>query len=148
MPFIVTWGSRLTPSKTAHVAQFTDLMPTFADLAGVQAPANDGISFAPILLGKPQKQQEHDFLYWEYPSAKGWLAVRMGSWKGLVKRVVKGNGKMELYNLEEDPREDNDVAAAHPDIVQQMWEIIQANHEPSPLPVEKFQMNLPEPQLP
>ena len=148
MPFIVTWGSRLTPSKTAHVAQFTDLMPTFADLAGVQAPANDGISFAPILLGKPQKQQEHEFLYWEYPSAKGWLAVRMGPWKGLVKRVVKGNGKMELYNLETDPREDQDVAAAHPDIVQQMWEIIQANHEPSPLPVEKFQMNLPEPQLP
>ena len=96
----------------------------------------------------PEKQQEHEFLYWEYPSAKGWLAVRVGPWKGLVKRVIKGNGKMELYNLEDDPREDKDVAAEHPDIVKRMWEIIEANHEPSPLPVEKFQMNLHQPELP
>ena len=98
MPFIVALGDRLkgkAPKDTgfartdgrvsSYVGQFVDLMPTFAELAGVDAPQNDGISFVPTLLGK--KQKEHEYLYWEFPGGKGWLAVRYGSWKGIVKNV-------------------------------------------------------------
>lgn len=140
MPFIVAMGDRLkgkAPEDTGfahttgrvshHVGQFTDLMPTFAELAGVEAPENDGISFVPTLLGK--KQPEHEFLYWEFPGAKGWLAVRKGPWKGLVKQVKKGSTDMELYNLETDPREGKNVAAEHPEIVKEFWEHIKNSHE-------------------
>jgi len=102
-------------------------MPTFAELAGVEAPENDGISFVPTLLGK--KQPEHEFLYWEFPGAKGWVAVREGEWKGLVKQVKKGSTDMELYNLETDPRESKNVAAEHPEIVAKFWEHIKNSHE-------------------
>ena len=42
MPFIVAWGDRLTPARTDYIGPFTDLMPTFAELAGVDAPERNG----------------------------------------------------------------------------------------------------------
>lgn len=142
MPFIVSWGDRLKPSVSSHVAYFADLMPTFADLAGVQAPDNDGITFAPILDGQPEKQREHEYLYWEYPSAKGWVAVRMGQWKGLLRKAASGNNEMELYDIISDPRESTDVSAEHPDIIATMWEIVRDNHEKSVLDVPKFNLDI------
>jgi arylsulfatase len=42
-----------------------------------------------------------------------------------------GSGPTELYNLEEDPSESNNVAEAHPDVVQQMEAIMEREHTPS-----------------
>ncbi len=127
-------------------AGFADLMPTFAELAGVEAPENDGISFAPILCGKPKKQQEHPYLYWEFPGAKGWVAVRMGEWKGLLQKAGKGNNVMELYNLAEDPRESKDLAAEHPDIVAAMWDAVRESHEKCAIDNPKFNLIIKYPE--
>ncbi len=142
MPYVVAWGDRLKPAETDHVACFADMMPTFAELAGVEAPENDGISFLPTLLGKPKKQREHEALYWEFPGGKGWVAVRIGPWKGLVQKVRKGNTQMELYNLVDDPQETTDLAAEHPEIVAQMWEVVKSSHEENTTGVEKFKMDI------
>lgn len=147
MPFIVSWGDRIKASTTGHVAYFADLMPTFAELAGVQAPENDGISFLPILNGKPSRQAEHDYLYWEYPQSNGWIAIRIGEWKGLLKKVNKGNNEMELYNLKNDPRETTDLAADHPEIVKRMWEIVRENHEDSVIDIPKYKLEINFPSL-
>ena len=146
MPFVVAWGDRLKPTQTGHIAGFADLMPTFAELAGVEAPENDGISFAPILCGKPKKQQEHPYLYWEFPGAKGWVAVRMGEWKGLLQKAGKGNNVMELYNLAEDPRESKDLAAEHPDIVAAMWDAVRESHEKCAIDNPKFNLKIKYPE--
>ena len=146
MPFVAAWGDRLKPTKTNHMAYFADLMPTFAELAGVEAPENDGISFAPILNGKPKKQQEHPYLYWEFPGGKGWVAVRIGQWKGLLQRANKGNDKMELYNIVDDPRETENLAAEHPDIIAAMWDAVKESHEKCVIDNPKFdtKINIPE----
>ena len=47
-----------------HVSAFWDLLATYTDLAGIQAPKNDGISFAASLRGK--KQKVHKYLYWSF----------------------------------------------------------------------------------
>lgn len=145
MPFVMAWGDNLKARKSGHIACFDDLMPTFADLAGVEAPDNDGISFAPVLAGKDTEQPEHEALYWEFPGGKGWVAVRMGDWKGLVQKVKKGNTAMELYNIADDPQETTDLSAEHPDIVARMWEVVRQSHEPANPEVEKFQLDI---QLP
>ncbi len=48
---------------------FPDMLPTFAELAGVSAPGDiDGLSFVPTLLGAEaagREQAKHDFLNWE-----------------------------------------------------------------------------------
>ena len=140
MPFIVSCGSRLKPGTSGYIGQFPDLMPTFAELAGTECPPTDGISFVPTLLGK--KQPAHEYLYWEFPGGKGWLAVRLGDWKGLVRNVKKGEAEMQLYNLKDDPRESTDLAAGHPDIVERMWEIIAESHRPVPSGNPNFEMDI------
>jgi len=119
-------------------------MPTFCELIGVKdyetKYANpkkvinyfDGISFAPTLLGK-KGQKEHGFLYWEFNETDQ-IGVRMGNWKLVVKK-----GEPFLYNLATDIHEDNNIAAEHPDILNQMIFIIHTQHIPNP----HFQVTLP-----
>jgi arylsulfatase len=62
----------------------------------------------------------------------------MGDWKGIRKDIFKGNMKIELYNLKEDPAEEHNVAAQHPDIVLKIEEIMKREHTPAEL--ERFKI--------
>lgn len=134
MPFIASWPKKMKKGGIVsdHMGIFADVMPTLAEIVGVDAPVNDGVSLYPLLSGKPQKQGEHEFLYWEFPASKGLVAVRMGHWKGIVRDIKKGNSKMELYDISVPSKtvenRDNDVADQHPEIVAQMWEIVKSSH--------------------
>ena len=82
VPMIASWPKKIKAgSKSDLICAFWDIMPTFCEIAKVECPTTDGISFLPELLGK--KQNKHDFLYWEFPDSGGQKAVRMGKWKGL-----------------------------------------------------------------
>ena len=121
VPMIARWPGKIRPgSVTDHVSAFWDVLPTITDLLGSDNPPDvDGLSFLPTLLGKNEKQKNHDYLYWEY---KGKQAVRMGDWKA----YNPGPGKrMELYNLSEDIGEQADVASENPEIVAKIAEILQ-----------------------
>ena len=129
-----------------HQLAFYDVMPTFCELIGdkrfpkkylnseVEGDCFDGISFAPTLLGDDERQQKHDFLYWEFHETDQ-IGVRMGDWKLVVKRGVP-----HLYDLATDLHEDHDVAAEHPDVVRAMKEIIRREHRPNDL----FPVTLPD----
>ena len=144
MPFVVAWGDRLEPTKTSHVAQFPDIMPTFAELAGVEAPENDGISFLPTLTGG--EQAEHEYLYWEFPGKGGWIGVRWGKWKGICRKVSKGNNAFELFDLEADPQELNNVAADHPDVIEKFWQFVRESHNPTPNGEPQFNISITWPE--
>ena len=143
MPFIVAWGDRIErPHVNGHVGYFPDVMPTLCDIAGVETPPTDGISLWPTIRGKERRQQEHNYLYWEFPGGKGWVAVRWGDWKGLLRKVKEGNTQLELYDVRHDLLEEHDVAADHPDVVARMWEFIRASHTEPENPL--FKMEIPE----
>ena len=78
--------------------------------------------------------------YWEFPGSKGWVAVRWGEWKGLLRRVKEGNDRFELFNLSDDPREEHDLAAQHPEIIDRMWQFVSASHTEPANP--KFRMEV------
>jgi len=43
-------------------------------------------------------QEQHDYLYWEFPGRGGQQAVRMDNWKGLRKNIIsEGNLEIELF---------------------------------------------------
>lgn len=140
VPMIVSWPEKIRKgSVTEHISAFYDFMPTFCDIASVSQPANtDGISFLPLLENKGA-QKEHEYLYWEFPAYGGQQAVRTGEWKGIRKDIKKnGNLKLELYNLNEDLKEENNVAGENPQVVQK---IIQIMNESRTVPkVERFKM--------
>ena len=81
----------------------------------------------PEILDKKQ-QQHHDYLYWEYPEYGGQLAVRMGTWKGIVLDIMKGNMQWQLFELSKDIQEQHDVANEHPDIVKKVEAIMIKEH--------------------
>lgn len=129
VPHIVRWKGRIEPgSVTDHPSYQPDFLPTALDLAGLSdlIPGDiDGISYAPTVLGHPDRQQKHDYMYWERPAGTGSQAVRIGDWKGIrFGREDGGVTPIELYNLAEDLGEQNDVADQHPQIVARIEQIM------------------------
>lgn len=139
MPFIVTYGKKIKPGVSDHMGYFPDVMPTLCELTGAECPETDGKSFLPTLFNK--KQPQHEYLYWEYPGSRGWIAVREGKWKGLLRKVRDNNNKFELFDLEADPRETTNLADKYPEIVERMWQRVAESHEPNPNPL--FNMEIP-----
>lgn len=131
-PFIVKWPGKVKAgSESNFIGAFWDLMPTFVEIAGAPAPKyTDGVSFLPTLLGKG-KQAQHTYLYWEFHESGGRQALRMGNWKGVKYNVKDSNAQLELYDLSKDPKEQHDIAAAHPAVVKQMKDYIKAAHTES-----------------
>jgi len=135
VPFIAKWPGKIEAGIVSdHLSYFPDMMPTFTELAGVKAPSGiDGISMVPTLLGR-DGQRNHDHLYWEFHSQGGKQAVRKGQWKAVRLNVIENrNSPVELYNLDEDIREKNNVANQYPDISKEMELIMQNEHIPSEL---------------
>ncbi len=128
VPLIVLWEGKITAGRVSeHICASWDIMPTVCELAGLESPKSDGISFVPELMGKRQKK--HEYLYWEYPEGGGSKAIRMGKWKGLILNIKKeGEGKMMLFDLEKDPREQYDIASQHPDIIKKMRKKMKEAH--------------------
>jgi len=134
-PLLVRWpGTVKAASTTDHISAHWDLFPTFCELAGTEIPQNlDGISFLPTLLGRKQRQHEH--LYWEFFEGGGKRAVRIGKWKAVQNQVNrKGrDAPIEIYDLESDRAEINNLAAQNPELITRVRKIFKTAHTPSPL---------------
>ena len=131
VPMIVKWPGKIKPgSITDHVSYFGDLMATVAELTGAPLPAGlDSISFLPTLLGK-RGQRNHDYLYWEFYEQGGKQAVRSANWKAV--RIPMFSGNVELYNLDNDLGESEDLAQDHPGVVQRLKQLMDSAHQPNP----------------
>ncbi|WP_305982957.1 arylsulfatase [Roseivirga thermotolerans] len=129
VPLIASWPGHIpSESISQHIGAFYDLLPTVSELAGAVIPQTDGKSLVPVLYGK-QAKNTHNFLYWEFPSYNGQQAVRMGRWKGIRKDMMEGNLAIELYDLENDPAEQHNLANKHPDIVERIRKAMEEAHE-------------------
>ena len=115
---IAWWPGRIKAgSATKHPSAFWDFLPTACELAGIESPTDiDGISYLPTLLG--HKQRQHDFLYWQYREKD---AVRQGQWKAVRTRLAE---PLELYDLNADICEHNNVAASNPAVVERLESVI------------------------
>ena len=119
-------------------AHLIDLMATCVDLAKADYPKDvkgkkiipmQGVSLQPAFSGNKFKRENP--IFWEH---EGNRAIRIGKWK----LVAKGaNGAWELYNLNEDRSELNDLSQKYPERANQMaekWEAwaIEAKAKPWP----------------
>ena len=121
-PFIVSWPKVIKEGGTIsrQVGHIIDVMATCCDVAGAEYPSEyggvkvlplEGKSLRPVFEGKTRPG--HDALFWQFGRSK---AVRCGKWK-LVKN---GNRPWELYDMEADRCELNDLAAQHGDRAEAM----------------------------
>lgn len=131
VPFIVRWPGHIAPGKTNGLPiAFWDILPTVSELVGLSPPKDiDGISFAPILLGMAPRQ-EHEFLYWEFHERGYQRAARSGRWKAVQTAL---DNAIELYDLESDPGESNNVAGSHPEQITRFTEYFKTAAAPFPV---------------
>ena len=133
VPLIVRWPGKIKAGSVSdHVSAFWDFLPTACEIAGIDIGIEtDGISYLPELLGKPQS--EHEYLYWEFQELGKKQAARKGKWKAVRLNVYETpDAPLELFDLETDIGEQNDVAGQFPEVVKQMEEIIEKAHESDP----------------
>lgn len=131
-PMIAYWPTKINAGSVSdHISAFWDFMPTACAIAGTKIPEGlDGISFLPELLGN--EQPKHESLYWEFHERDGKQAIRKGKWKGVRNNLqADEHAPLELYDLENDISETKNVAAAHPDIVQELLETLKKERTPS-----------------
>ncbi|GAB4456717.1 MAG: arylsulfatase [Armatimonadaceae bacterium] len=131
---LIAWGpGRVRAGTTsAHIGYFADFLPTLCDLAGLPVPSGgDGISLLPTLSGPggPGSQRTHPYLYWEFYERGGSRAVRMGKWKGICQ---PWNAPLEVYDLEADPGERENLVAVQPQVASELRQALSAAHVPSP----------------
>jgi len=132
IPFIARWKN-VVPAGTVNdkMIAFWDVLPTFADITGHPViPESDGLSFLPDMKG--EKGKEHDFLYWDYGHVRPTFkqAIRYGKYKGLLTES-EGLGEFELYNLEENPGEQRDIAGQHPELVAELQRMMAQAYAPT-----------------
>ena len=117
-PLIVHWPAEITRGGdlVREPGHIVDLMATAVDVADAVYPADKAPMAGKSLLPAFQAQPiDRDALFWEH---EGNRAVRMGNWK----LVARHNEPWELYDLEADRSETNNLAAQHPDRVRNMIE--------------------------
>ncbi|MEH6619131.1 arylsulfatase [Maribacter arcticus] len=144
VPTFFTWPNKIKAGTTSDLpSAHYDMLATFADMVDIPlTEQTDGVSFLPTLLGE-ENQAQHEFLYWEFPEYGGQVAIKMGDWK-VIRQHLNDDKEptLELYNLKEDPTEQVNVAAQHPEILERAAAIFKKEHATAE--TERFQIPLIE----
>ncbi len=136
VPMFVRWKNNLPAGRRYNlIAAHIDIAPTILDLCGVTAPNNvlfDGISLHPLLTLQPgdKLSWSNRTLYFQWhrgdaPERYRAFAARSQNYK-LVQALGRGDGafpanpRFELFDMVNDPYEQNDLSADYPDLVRDM----------------------------
>jgi arylsulfatase A len=140
-PTLARWPGKIPGGRICRELCGTiDVLPTFAKLAGLEAPKDriiDGHDIWPLMTADPQAKTPHDrfYYYWNY----GLEAVRSGPWKlhlpheyqaiavpgkdGQPGKYEKTKIDQALYNLTTEVGEQTNVADKNPEVVQRLLAI-------------------------
>jgi arylsulfatase A len=133
-PLVAWWPGVIPAGRVCReVAAGMDLLPTFATMAGTQAPTDriiDGRDIGPLLRGEQGAASPHQALfYYQGPHLD---AVRSGKWKLFVGRhraSAREEGIVELYDLEADSGEKVNLASSQPEVAARLTGLIEAMRE-------------------
>jgi len=133
VPMVVRWPAAIQAGQTSAAFGHTnDLLPTFCEAAGVELPSElpiDGLSLLSHMKGgHPPSDEARGTVFWQldlyrsiqrhYPKPKPYATevTKRGKWKLLT---LEGK-PVELFDLEADPNEQNNVVDRHAELVAEL----------------------------
>jgi arylsulfatase A-like enzyme len=134
VPFIARWPGKIKAgSECGELITLLDMSASFATLTGVPLPvdaAPDSINVLPALLDQPHDQPLRKDFIAHVGGINGPFGIRQGAWKFVTGAGGYGSGSRpdkpagpQLFNLTDDLAEAKNVAAEHPEIVQQLKDL-------------------------
>lgn len=112
VPLFIKWPARITAGTVAEVpVAHIDMMPTLAAAASAPLPEDvdiDGANLLPLAMGDDSYQWQRETLFWQ---SGHYRVVRHGDWK---LQISSRPERQWLYNLAEDPTEQNNLATVNP----------------------------------
>ncbi len=139
VPFIVRWPGKVKPGATSkQVVSLVDLMATCADILGLKLPddaAEDSVSLLPVLFDKADGPVREALVH---HSISGKFSIRQGRWKLELcpgsggwsrprdpEAAKQGLPPVQLYDMDADPGERDNVQASHPEVVENLTALLE-----------------------
>jgi len=139
VPFIVRWPGKIPAGTTSdQLVSLVDLTATCAEIIGVKLPNNaaeDSVSFLPVLHGKTDRPVRDALVH---HSISGKFSIRQGRWKLELcpgsggwsaprdaQAAEQGLPSIQLYDMNLDPGERQNVQADHPDVVKELTTLLE-----------------------
>jgi arylsulfatase A-like enzyme len=124
-PFVARWSGKIRPgTRSDELICLTDMLATCAAITGqhlADAEGPDSFNILPALRGEKRSAPVREHLVMQAGSARR-LAIRQGRWK-LIPAPAAG-GEHQLYDLEADLAEQNNLAAQHPERVKELSDLL------------------------
>ena len=133
VPLLVRKTGMIPPgSHSEDTVMCVDFLPTLAEIAGVKPPSDreiDGVSFYPTLRSSGKSPTPRPAIYWHFPgylqgnaAAGAWRTTPAGAMRIGRYKVIEffETGEVQLYNLEEDISEKNNLIKLLPDKAEEM----------------------------
>ncbi len=129
VPCIMRWPGKIPGGSVSNgIAAAMDFYPTLAEIAGTNPPADrtiDGKTLLPLIRDPDHTDSPRDTFF--YFMKNNLEAVRRGKWKLHVRK--RDEAIRELYDLDADPGESNNVIEAHPDVAAELDRLLDACRE-------------------
>ena len=125
VPGVVRWPGHIAAGTTSDVPVIgTDIFATVLDIVGLPVPTDrtiDGVSMLPAFAGKQVERPVPLFWRTHVSQPDDRVALRIGDWK------IVGNDlmtKFQLFEIQKDWKEENDLAATMPEKTEEMKKMI------------------------
>jgi arylsulfatase A-like enzyme len=130
VPCVMHWPGKIPPgTESPEIAMGFDLYTTFAKAAGAEIPKDriiDGKDLAPLMFDDKGPKPLHKAVY--FYENFNLVSIRADKWKlvlPVAPKAKNGPMKAELYDLDADIGEKNNLAATQPDVVQRLMAFVE-----------------------
>ena len=133
VPCLVRWPQHIKPHSINQTICLTDFFATFSALANYSIPDNEGedsYNLLPLLLKNKEKKIIREATV--HHSIDGEFTIRKGPWKLLLspgsggwssprrQEITEDMPRIQLYHLDNDPKEQHNLYNDYPDVVKEM----------------------------
>lgn len=141
VPMFIKWPAKIQPGVQVDAPiNHIDIMPSLTAAADAILPEDlvvDGRNILPWALGEKTEGRPHDTLFWQ---SGYYRVVRDGDWKLHVSERPK---KDWLYNLAEDPTEQNNLAMSQPAVLARLKGLLDEHAASGRKPIYPYTLEAP-----